>query len=127
MNQVSFTAPFAHGDRSIMIDGVKIAVPEIMENLATGKRVLGVRPEHIRFDAKSPLKAKIYGTEYLGTTQIVALEMFGAIIRARAASDLAFHVGETVGVTFETGRLSLFNAETGLAVKTSVVKEATYV
>jgi multiple sugar transport system ATP-binding protein len=107
-----------------MIGGVKIAVPEIAESLGAGKRVLGVRPEHIRFDPKSPIKAKIYGTEYLGTTQIVALDMFGAIVRARATSDLHFTVGETVGVAFETGRLSVFDAETGNAVKTVTQKEA---
>ena len=109
------------------IGGVKVAVPQIADDVATGKRVLGVRPEHIRFEAKSPVKAKVYGTEYLGTTQIVALEMFGSIVRARAASDFNFTVGETVGVTFETARLSLFDAETGFSVKTVTQKEAAHV
>ena len=45
-------------------------------------------------------------------------------IRARATSDLHFTVGETVGVTFETNRLSVFDAETGNAIKTVTQKEA---
>ncbi len=127
MNLIKFEGAFQKGDQSVMIGGIKIAVPQISENLNAGKRVLGVRPEHIRFDPKSPLKAKIYGTEYLGTTQIVALEMFGAIVRARATSDLQFTVGEVVGVTFETNRLSVFDAETGNAVNTAIAKEAAHV
>ncbi len=127
MNLIKFEGAFRQGDNFVSIAGTKIAVPQISADLAVGKRVLGVRPEHFRFDAKSLIRAKIYGTEYLGTTQIVALEMFGAMVRARAASDLNFTVGETVGVTFETARLSLFDAETGKAVKTATTKEAAHV
>jgi multiple sugar transport system ATP-binding protein len=114
----------ALSNKATNLCGIKIAVPQIAESLGSGNRVLGVRPEHIRFDPKSPLKAKIYGTEYLGTTQIVALDMFGSIVRARASSDLSFTVGETTGVTFETDRLSVFDAETGKAIKTFTQKEA---
>ena len=124
MNLIKFNGAIRKGDQTITIDGIRIAVPYLAEDFTEGKRVLGVRPEHIRFDPKSSLKAKIYGVEYLGTTQIVALDMFGSIIRARATSDLHFTVGETVGVTFETNRLSVFDAETGNAIKTVTQKEA---
>lgn len=127
MNLIKFEGALKAGDTAIEIDSLKIAVPQIGENLVAGKRVLGVRPEHIRFDAKSPITAKVYGTEYLGTTQIVALDMFGSIVRARSASDLEFTVGKSVGVTFETNRLSVFDAETGKAVKTAMQKEAAHV
>ena len=64
MNLIKFGAAIQKGQTSVSIGDTKIAVPEIAHNLESGPRVLGVRPEHIRFDAKSPIKAKIYQTEY---------------------------------------------------------------
>ena len=56
------------------VQGAEIAVPEVREDVAPGDLALGVRPEHIRFDDSSQLRGAVYGTEYLGTTQIVTVE-----------------------------------------------------
>jgi multiple sugar transport system ATP-binding protein len=123
MNFIRFTAPLEAGDASVSIAGAPVAVPLIHESLADGPRVLGVRPEHVRFDPASPLRGKVYETEYLGTTQLVALELLGSIVRARTASDRAFAVGEELGVTFDAKRLSLFDETTGRAVDTALMRE----
>ena len=49
---------------------------------------LGVRPEHIRFDDASKLRGAVYGTEYLGTTQIVTVETADGMIKARVPADV---------------------------------------
>ena len=54
--------------------------------------------------------------EYLGTTQIVTLETSNGEIKARVPSSLPVRVGETVGLSFNTQTLSLFDAQTGKAL-----------
>ena len=39
-----------------------------------GAVVLGVRPEHIRFSDAAALRGRVFGAEYLGTTQIVTVD-----------------------------------------------------
>jgi multiple sugar transport system ATP-binding protein len=123
MNFIRFEDALTEGQSKVMLSGAEIAVPRIFETLASGPRVLGVRPEHVRFDPKSKLRGKVYETEYLGTTQIVVLELLGSIVRARAPSDKVFTVGEELGVTFEAARLSLFDGTTGKAVDTAMMRE----
>ena len=67
------------------MQGATVAVPEVREDVAPGDMALGVRPEHIRFDDASKLRGAVYGTEYLGTTQIVAVETADGMIKARVA------------------------------------------
>ena len=74
-----------------MVQGAEVAVPEVREDVAPGDMALGVRPEHIRFDDSSRLRGAVYGTEYLGTTQIVAVETADGIIKARVPADDPAH------------------------------------
>jgi multiple sugar transport system ATP-binding protein len=119
MNLIPFEAALKEGQTEVQIGGQGVAVPRIAESLAQGARVLGVRPEHVRLNPASKISGKVYETEYLGTTQIIALELFGSIVRARTNADRDFKVGDMIGVSFETERLSLFDAGTGLAVQTA--------
>ena len=41
--------------------------------LRDGEIALGVRPEHVVLRDASPLRGQVFGTEYLGTTQIVTV------------------------------------------------------
>jgi multiple sugar transport system ATP-binding protein len=124
MNLIAFESALKKGDTQVMVAGAAIGVPEILQDVAAGPRVLGVRPEHIRIDAKSKIKGRVYETEYLGTTQIVALELFGSIIRARTPADKLFHVGDEVGLSFDSASLSLFDAVTGRAIDTAKLRAA---
>lgn len=81
--------------------------------------VLGVRPEHIRFSDAAALRGRVFGAEYLGTTQIVTVVTEQGPIKARLASSLPVQVGETVGLTFRFSSLSLFDAQTGMAIQTA--------
>ncbi len=74
MGFLPFQGRVARGDRTVTIDGMAIPVPEIREDVAEGELVLGLRPEHVRLDEAGPLKGMVFGTEYLGTTQIVAID-----------------------------------------------------
>ena len=91
---------------------------------AVGPLVLGVRPEHIRFSDAAPVRGRVFGAEYLGTTQIVTVETEQGHVKARLPSSLPVQVGETVGLTFRSDRLSLFDAQTGSAIRTASLQTA---
>ena len=70
------------------------------------------------------MRGRIFGAEYLGTTQIVTVETGHGRIKARLPSRVQVQVGETVGLTFQSERLSLFDALTGSAIRTASLQTA---
>jgi multiple sugar transport system ATP-binding protein len=119
MNFLHFEAGFAAGDRSIKFPNATIAVPEIRETKTPGPLVLGVRPEHVRFADAAPVRGRVFGAEYLGTTQIVTVDTEQGQVKARLPSTLPVKIGETVGLNFRADTLSLFDAQTGSAIRTA--------
>jgi multiple sugar transport system ATP-binding protein len=99
----------AHGASRIRVCGAEVAMPALVQE-ATGREFfLGARPEHISLAADAPLRASIYGAEYLGTTQIVTLTLRdGTHVKARLSSDVPTRVGDNVGLALKSERLSLF-------------------
>ena len=79
----------------------------------SGSRVLGVRPEDVRFDDGSGLRGGVVATEYLGTTQIVTVDTGAGRLRARLPAAVRAAVGEQVGLSLDPARLSVFDEATG--------------
>ena len=119
MNFLHFEAGLAAGDRAVKFRNTSIAVPEIREASAPGPLVLGVRPEHIRFADAAPVRGRVFGAEYLGTTQIVTVDTEQGRLKARLPSSISVQVGETVGLAFRSDALALFDAQTGSAIRTA--------
>src|SRR6201993_2122745 len=86
MNFLHFETGLELGDRAIRFRNVSIPVPEVREARAVGPLVLGVRPEHILFSDAAALRGRVFGAEYLGTTQIVTVVTEQGPIKARLAS-----------------------------------------
>lgn len=124
MNFMRFHSGLKRGARSIFLDAVEVAVPEVGEDVSPGEMALGVRPEHIRFSDRSPIRGAVYGSEYLGTNQIVAVETAAGIVKARVAADRSFRLGETVGLEFNPDRLAVFDCASGRAIASSLYAEA---
>src|SRR5262245_57014271 len=124
MNFLRFHGGLAKGAREIVVQGTPVAVPEVREDVVVGDMALGVRPEHIRFDDASKLRGSVYGAEYLGTTQIVSVETADGIVKARVPAGLPVRTGETVGLSLNAGRLSLFERASGRAIRTSLHEAA---
>jgi multiple sugar transport system ATP-binding protein len=119
MNFLPFEAGLQAGGAVVRFRDVDIAVPEIGEQRAPGPLVLGVRPEHIRFADEAPLRGRVFGTEYLGTTQIVTVETGAGRVKARLPSSTPVGLGDAVGLTFRADCLALFDGRTGTAIKTA--------
>jgi multiple sugar transport system ATP-binding protein len=119
MNFLHFEAGLVAGDQAIKLPNAVIAVPKILAAKAPGPLVLGVRPEHIRFADTGPVRGRVFGAEYLGTTQIVTVDTEQGQIKARLPSSLSVRIGEIVGLNFRSDWLSLFDAQTGAAIRTA--------
>ena len=87
---------------------------------------MGARPEHVRFDDKSKFRGEVFGTEYLGTTQIVTVTIGQGKVKARMPASGHVKVGEQVGLTFMGDKLSLFDNATGFAIKTALHEGAVH-
>jgi multiple sugar transport system ATP-binding protein len=107
------------GDRSIRIDDAEVKIPELFEDRAEGKYALGVRPENVAFEDSSPLRGRVIGTEYLGTTQIITVVTAHGQVKARLPSEQVVRVDEQVGLAFTSERLSLFDAVSGHALSSA--------
>ena len=108
--------------RHVLIDkpvAIKILRKEAAQDTAAAPLVLGVRPEHIRFADAAPVRGDVFGAEYLGTTQIVTVDTEHGRVAARLPSAASVRIGERVGLEFNTERLALFDAGTGLAIRTA--------
>jgi multiple sugar transport system ATP-binding protein len=128
MNFLPCTVPgggLARGATQVIVDGAGVSMPALAQDVDGDGFMLGARPEHISLSTgvDAPLRASIYGTEYLGTTQIVTLTLRdGTNVKARVPSDLPARVGESVGLTLNSPRLSLFKP--GGAALRSALHEA---
>jgi multiple sugar transport system ATP-binding protein len=127
MNFLRFGGALARGAKAVKVNGASVAVPEVYEDIAATDLVLGVRPEHIAFDDASALRGSVFGTEYLGTTQIVTVDTKHGQVKARLSADVHARAGETVGLKLKAERLSLFENASGRAIRSALHGRGTHV
>jgi multiple sugar transport system ATP-binding protein len=121
MNFLPFRGRVTPGDRTVCVENVDVALPEIREGTQDTELVLGVRPEHIELSSDAPLRAEIVDAEYLGTTQIVTLSMkAGNRVKARILADIPARPGEHTGLALRPELLSLFDRASGRALRTAL-------
>ena len=120
MNFLSFGGDVPKGSHEIKIGSGTQSVPELRVDLPAADYVLGVRPEHVRISDDGPVRGKVYGTEYLGTTQVITIKTEQGQIRARLNSDIAIKTGETIGLSFRPEKLSIFARSSGKAITTAL-------
>ena len=72
------------------------------------------------------IRGRIFGAEYLGTTQIVTVDTEQGRVKARLASSAAVQIGETVGLAFRSACLALFDAQSGRAIQTASHGSSSY-
>jgi multiple sugar transport system ATP-binding protein len=123
MNFIAFEGALRRGERSISVGGREQPVPELHEDRAEASHILGVRPEHVRLSDEGWLRGTVYGTEYLGTTQIVSVHTERGLVRARLPAGASIRRGETVGLVLKPDKLSIFDRVTGKAISTAMHEE----
>jgi multiple sugar transport system ATP-binding protein len=121
MNFLSFTQALRRGDRATSLDGISVDVPEIHEDLSERALTLGVRPEAVRIVSEGGLRGQVFGSEYLGTTQIVTVNTDHGRVKARIGSEQRVPDGGTVGLAFRGEKVSIFDQQSGRAVRTALL------
>ena len=116
MNFLDFHGMIGKGGGEVRLNDVALSVPQSIDG-ANGSMSFGVRPEHVRLDDGAAYRGRVKATEYLGTTQIVTLETANGDIKARVASSDKVSVGDQTGLTFDPRTITLFDADTGAALR----------
>ena len=126
MNFLQFHAGMAKGSNEVRLGDDIVHMPAVHEDISPRELALGVRPEHINFDDRSGLRGSVYGSEYLGTTQVVTVNTEYGQIKARVKSVEAAKPGTNVGLRFMTERLSLFDQASGRAIRSALFEGAAH-
>ncbi|MEM9209931.1 MAG: ABC transporter ATP-binding protein [Pseudomonadota bacterium] len=119
MNFLDFEGSLKAGASTVTLSGQKVKMPKLRTG-ASGKLVYGIRPEHIELTDKGGYRGEVIATEYLGTTQIITLDTPNGEVKARIDSSQIAKVGEKVGLKFAEATATLFDRETGFALRSSL-------
>jgi len=125
MNFLDFNGMVGTGSTEVYLNDVAVAVPEVREG-TNGGITFGIRPEHVRLDDCASYRGRVIATEYLGTTQIVTLETANGHLKARLSSADRVNVGDQTGLQFDARTITLFNSETGKALKSAANMEVLF-
>jgi len=126
MNFLPFRGSLEPGAGVIRLGDRDVAVPRAREALPESDLVLGVRPEHVRFSDRGMVRGEVYGVEYLGTTQIVTVTTRYGALKARSPANLPVRTGENVGLDFRPDTLSIFDRQSGRAIRTALHEGAVH-
>ena len=126
MNFLDFHGGLSRGATFVKLGEGAVGVPEVHEDMEPRDLILGIRPEDVRLRDGGAVKGEIFGTEYLGTTQIVTLTTGHGTLRARLPAETAVRRGERVGLEFRREKLSLFDKASGKAVRTALFEGASH-
>jgi multiple sugar transport system ATP-binding protein len=119
MNFLRFHGHVEMGAKSVKLQNQNLAIPQARVPFE-GDLAFGIRPEHIRFTDSGGYRGEVRATEYLGTTQIVTLKTAHGVIKARLGSDEVARVGETVGLNFDEKAVTLFDNQSGKALRSEL-------
>jgi ABC-type sugar transport system ATPase subunit len=122
---MNFLPGKADGAHRITLDGGgSIASPAL---LAAGRRIaVGVRPEH--FAPSAPSAANLVGSvemiEALGADTLIHVASPAGPIIARLPHGVPAAVGEPIALAAQSGRVYLFDAETGARIVDTIEGQA---
>ena len=122
MNFLRFDGTIAEGATTANLNGQTIEIPHQMQG-AKGKLVFGVRPEHVSLSDAGDYRGEVLASEYLGTTQIITLDTPNGELKARIDSAQTANVGEIVGLNFNADTVTLFDENTGQALRSELNQE----
>ena len=70
------------------------------------------------------MRGVVFGTEYMGTLQVVTVDTEYGRVKARVSSTVRARAGEPVGLRFANDRSVLFDTVTGLALRSALFARA---
>ncbi len=113
MNLLPVSAALAAGQRELELGGMRLPIPLQTDALSERALVIGVRPEHVELVGEGGLRGQVFGSEYLGTVQIITVNTPHGQVKVRADSALAVTPDAPIGLQFRADRTHLFDATSG--------------
>ena len=124
MNFLAAHGPLAPGAQRLRVSGAEVEVPTLHEALDHDQAVLGVRPEHVEVGDEGPLRGRVFGVEYMGARQLITVDTSAGRLKIRAPNAVRAGFGETVGLTFKSEALVVFDGRTDRALKSDLIGAA---
>ncbi len=124
MNFLRFGGSLERGAGKVRLGDEAVPIPMLLEGVSDGQLALGVRPEHVRLVAEGGVRGVVFGTEYMGTLQVVTIDTESGRVKARVASTLRVRPGEPVGLRFSDDRSVLFDTVSGRALQSALFARA---
>jgi multiple sugar transport system ATP-binding protein len=122
MNFLPAQGRLAAGSSEVRINGARIAVPRVHQDVSGDDITLGVRPEHISIsDADDGLRGEIFSVEYLGARQLITIDTDAGRLKVRAPNTVKAAYGDHVGLAFRSDHLVLFDNQTGRALPSDLI------
>jgi multiple sugar transport system ATP-binding protein len=116
MNFLPAAGPVAAGATALRVNGSEITVPRLHEPLGHDDAILGVRPEHITIADEARLRGRVFGVEYMGARQLITVDTSAGRLKIRAPSTVRARFGETIGLSFRTEALVVFDGRSERAL-----------
>jgi multiple sugar transport system ATP-binding protein len=126
MNFLPVAGPLGADERKVRVNGALIEVPRLLEPLAHPDGALGARPEHIDLSDSAAFRGRVFGVEYLGARQLIAVDTSAGRLRVRTSNTARAHVGENVGLSFRTAGLIVFDRRTERALASDLLTGKTH-
>jgi len=123
MSFLRFDGAVRPGEQTLRLNGATLDIPQQREE-ASGALALGLRPEHVLLADDGPIRGRVFGAEYLGTTQIVTVDTAHGQLKARLPSSIGVRLGDHIGLKFRSERLVLFEAASGRALRSALYEGA---
>jgi multiple sugar transport system ATP-binding protein len=120
MNFLRFKASLQPGADAVRVNGATIGVPALREGVVDGDMALGVRPEHVELADEGGIRGEVFGTEYMGTMQVVTVHTDHGVVKARTPSSRRARVRDRVGLRFVKERLVVFDTVSGRALDSAL-------
>jgi multiple sugar transport system ATP-binding protein len=120
---MSFLDAGPAGPASVRVAEAEIAVPRLRE-APPPALALGIRPEHVRLDDRSPLRGIVAAVDYMGARQLVTVDTPAGRVRLRCGNEVRIAFGERVGLSPDPARAVLFDRATGRALDSELFAEA---
>jgi multiple sugar transport system ATP-binding protein len=120
MNFIPANAALARGATFLPVGSAQLPHCALSEDVSQRALLYGVRPEHIALSDDASFRAEVLGVEYLGNCQIVTLRTAqGGTVRAKVGVQVVAGRGDQVGLVFDSAEVSLFDKESGRAIRTA--------
>ncbi|MDD9884444.1 MAG: ABC transporter ATP-binding protein [Gammaproteobacteria bacterium] len=108
------------GADCIEVAGGRVQIPRLIDALPGDQALVGVRPEHLSLSDDGALRGRIFAVEYMGAKRLLTVDTACGRLRLKAGNRVKAAVGDNVGLNFARDSLIVFDAGTGVAVKSAL-------